>query len=85
MYWLKQGTSEESGIINAAKRGVVVSIQDGFVTLSGLKNGEKVSFYSTSGILLGTATANSGVATASFATGQVIIAKIGTESIKISL
>lgn len=85
LYWLKQGTSEESGIINAAKRGVVVSAQDGFVTLSGLENGEKVSFYSTNGTLLGTATAYSGIATASFATGLVVIAKIGTESIKVSL
>lgn len=85
LYWMEQGTGTETSIFNAAKRGIVVSSHDGFITLSGLENGEKVSFYSSTGELLGTSTANNGVATASFATGQIVIAQIGTESIKVSL
>lgn len=85
LYWVEKATGTGTGIINAEKRGIVISARDGIVTLSGLSDGEKVSFYSTSGSLLGTATASGGVASAAFTSGQVVIAKVGQSSLKVSL
>lgn len=85
LYWTDKGTGSEDGIILAQKRAIVIGVQDGFVTVSGLENGEKVSFYSASGSYLSAATASGGIATASFATGQTVVVKIGQNSFKVSL
>ncbi len=85
LYWIGGVTDDPTGINANTKRGIVVSTQNGTVTLSGLDDGERVSFYSVSGSNLGTATANNGTATSTFATGQIIIAKVGNTSMKIAL
>lgn len=85
LYWTDKGMGSEDGIILAQKRAIVISAQDGFVTVSGLENGEKVSSYSASGSYLSAANASGGIATASFATGQTVVVKIGQNSFKVSL
>lgn len=83
LYWVKADGSLATDNINAAKmRGVVVTAENGIVTVSGLSDGEKVEFYATDGKLIGAQKANSG--TVSIATFEhVVICKMGSASIKI--
>lgn len=86
LYWVDGRLESPTSVTaTAAKRGVIVSTDGGRVTLSGLDDGETVSFYTIGGGRLGTVTASHGVATASFSTGQIIVAKIGTTGIKVAL
>ena len=87
LYWVDGRIDDPTGISSttSAKRGIVVSSQNGTVTLSGLDDGERVSFYSVSGSSLGTVKASHGVATGSFPQGQVVIVKVGKDSMKVAL
>ena len=69
--------------INTAKmRGVVVTADKGFVSVSGLNDGEQVLFYATDGKMLGSQKAVNG--TASLSTSEsVVICKVGTTSLKV--
>lgn len=82
LYWISANI-ETDGIAPATQmRGVVVSTEGGIVTLSGLKENERVTFYNVSGIKLGETRALNGQASIS-ATDDVIIARIGSLSIKV--
>ena len=82
LYWISANI-ETDGIAPATQmRGVVVSTEGGIVTLSGLKENERVTFYNVSGIKLGETRAMNGQASIS-ATDDVIIARIGSQSIKV--
>ena len=82
LYWISANI-ETDGIAPATQmRGVVVSTEGGIVTLSGLKDNERVTFYNVSGIKLGETRALNGQASIS-ATDDVIIARIGSQSIKV--
>lgn len=82
LYWISANI-ETDGITPATQmRGVVVSTEGGIVTLSGLKENERVTFYNVSGIKLGETRALNGQASIS-ATDDVIIARIGSQSIKV--
>ena len=82
LYWISANI-ETDGIAPATQmRGVVVSTEGGIVTLSGLKENERVTFYNISGIKLGETRAINGQASIS-ATDDVIIARIGSQSIKV--
>lgn len=86
LYWLDGRIDDPTGITPAAaKRGIVVSTQEGEVTLSGLDDGEAITFYSVNGSNLGTVISRHGAAKSSFLKGQMIIAKIGKDSMKIAL
>lgn len=87
LYWVDGRIDDPTGIgsVTPAKRGVVVNSQNGNITLSGLDDGERVSFYSASGSSLGTVKASHGVATGSFPQGQVVIVKVGKDSMKVAL
>ena len=62
--------------INAAKmRGVVVTADNGFVSVSGLNDGEQVLFYATDGKVNGTASLST--------SESVVICKVGTTSLKV--
>ncbi len=85
LYWIN-GSLDSPTNINAAKtRGVLASAQDGVVTVSGLNDGEHVAFYSVDGKLIGAANAVNGVASYAVGNEQVVIAKIGEQSIKIAM
>ena len=53
--------------------------------ISGLKTNEKVDFYGVDGKILGSATAINGSVSFSAQQGTIIIAKIGKESVKITV
>ena len=84
LYWLP--TSDIGTNINTAKtRGVVIQSAGGFITLSGLDTNERVDFFTVDGVALGSATATDGTATFSATSGTIVVAKIGKESVKISV
>lgn len=82
LYWISANI-ETDGIAPATQmRGVVISTEGGIVTLSGLKDNERVTFYNVSGIKLGETRALNGQASIS-APDDIIIARIGSQSIKV--
>lgn len=81
LYWVKADGNLTN--INAAKmRGVVVTAGNGFVSVSGLKDGEQVQFYGTDGKMLGSQKAVNGTASLS-TSASVVICKMGATSIKV--
>ena len=85
LYWLPTEGTLETNINTAETRGVMASSANGFVTLSGLNTDEQVSFYTADGRELGTVKAIDGTAHFAAQSGTVVIAKIGKESLKISI
>lgn len=90
LYWVKANGNLENGAstnINQAKtRGIVATSHDGIVTLSGLDNGEEVRFYTADGKQMGNVRAIDGVASQAISTAnRLIIAKIGSQAIKIAV
>lgn len=78
--------ADDTGM-KAAKRGVLVSASGQDITVSGLNDGETVSLYNTSGMMLSTARV-AAAGTVSLNAGNehgVVIMKVGNESIKIAL
>ena len=86
LYWLtSSGSLEGAGINNVSMRGIAIQSSAGFVTISGLDNNEKVSFYGIDGKSLGSATAINGTTSFAAQSGSIVVAKIGKESIKIAV
>ena len=86
LYWLtSSGSLEGAGINNVSMRGIAIQSAGGFVTISGLDNNEKVSFYGIDGKALGSATAINGTTSFAAQSGSIVVAKIGKESIKIAV
>ena len=83
LYWLNANL-ETDNINQAQTRGIVVSSDNGIISISGLDNNEKVSFYSTEGMVLGSQKAIDGRVSYAVGTAQkIIIVKIGDNSIKV--
>ena len=76
---------ETVGIESVEARGIAIQSADGFVTISGLDNNEKVSFYGIDGKALGSATAINGTTSFAAQSGSIVVAKIGKENIKIAV
>ena len=86
LYWLpSSGSLEGAGINNVSMRGIAIQSAGGFVTISGLDNNETVSFYGIDGKALGSATAINGTTSFAAQSGSIVVAKIGKESIKVSV
>lgn len=85
LYWVEANLQNNTTNINqTATRGIIVTSNDGIVTLSGLNNDETVRFYTVDGKQLGAAKAVNG--TASQAVSEsVVIAKMGNQTIKIAV
>ena len=82
LYWVKADGSLTDNINAAKMRGLVVTADNGFVSVSGLNDGEQVLFYATDGKMLGSQKAVNG--TASLSTSEsVVICKVGTTSLKV--
>ena len=83
LYWVEANLQNNTTNINqTATRGIIVTSNDGIITLSGLNNDETVRFYTVDGKQLGAAKAVNG--TASQAVSEsVVIAKMGNQTIKI--
>jgi hypothetical protein len=84
LYWIENASTD--GIEKPVTRGVFAKIDGSTITLSGLTDGESVSFYTTAGILIGTVKASgTEVSYNTNLSHQVVIVKIGKSSIKVSL
>ena len=85
LYWVEANLQNNPTNINqTATRGIIVTSNDGIVTLSGLNNDETVRFYTVDGKQLGAAKAING--TASQAVSEsIVIAKMGNQTIKIAV
>lgn len=76
------GDIETAGISEISLEDVKVSTDGGVISVSGLSNGENVSFYTLDGKVLGRATAVDGVVSQSAPSGMVIV-KVGNSTMKV--
>ena len=82
LYWINANLDNGTNINQARTRGVVASVHDGIISLSGLDDGEVVKFFAADGKYLGSTVAANGAA--SYAVSEsLVIAKVGKDSIKI--
>lgn len=82
LYWLDASLSNNT--INTTMRGLVVSIENGIIRITGLNNNENVSFYTMDNKLIGSTKAIKGIALYSISSSENhIIAKIGNNDINI--
>ena len=85
LYWVEANLQNNPTNINqTATRGIIVTSNDGIVTLSGLNNDETVRFYTVDGKQLGAAKAINGTASQAVS-DSVVIAKMGNQTIKIAV
>ena len=85
LYWVEANLQNNPTNINqTATRGIIVTSNDGIVTLSGLNNDETVRFYTVDGKQLGAAKAINGAASQAVSE-SVVIAKMGNQTIKIAV
>ncbi len=87
LYFIAAAEDDETVIASPVQRGVVLTAMGRTIRVNGLKNGEKVSLYTTTGTLLGSATATAGEATldASSVVDAIVLVKIGAHSLKVQL
>ena len=84
LYWINANLDNGTNINLAKTRGIVASAHDGIVSISGLDNGEVVKFFAADGKYLGSTVAANGAA--SYAVSEnLVIAKVGKDSIKIAM
>ena len=85
LYWVEANLQNNPTNINqTTTRGIIVTSNDGIVTLSGLNNDETVRFYTVDGKQLGVAKAINGSASQAVSE-SVVIAKMGNQTIKIAV
>ena len=85
LYWVEANLQNNTTNINqTATRGIIVTSNDGIVTLSGLNNSEIVRFYTVDGKQIGTAKAINGAASQAVSE-SIVIAKMGNQTIKIAV
>ncbi len=77
--------SDETAIDTPIHRGIAVIATAGSLTISGLNDGESISIYSIVGSLLSKSTAVAGTAIYNGTSGDIVIVKIGEQSIKVQL
>lgn len=85
LYWLNAEGGDDTNNINLVKtRGVMVTT-DSDITISGLNDGEVVTFYSVNGVNLGSAKAVQGVLHFAKPNESIVIAKIKGNDLKIAI
>ncbi len=85
LYWLNAEGGDDTNNINLVKtRGVMVTT-DSDITISGLNDGEVVTFYSVNGVNLGSAKAVQGVLHFAKPNESLVIAKIKGNDLKIAI
>lgn len=85
LYWLNAEGGDDTNNINLVKtRGVMVTT-DNDITISGLNDGEVVTFYSVNGVNLGSAKAVQGVLHFARPNESIVIVKIKGNDLKIAI
>ena len=83
LYWLtSSGSLEGTNINRVSMRGIAIQSSDGFLTITGLDNNERVEFYAVNGTALGVVNAIDGAVTFSAKSGSIVVAKIGKPKIR---
>lgn len=87
LYFINAGLENTTGVVQIEQqRGVLISTNGGYISVSGLDDNEKVYLYNLQGISLAEGTACAGTATLNAGNEQgVVIIKIGEQSIKVKL
>lgn len=86
LYFLDGNIITSSDVICTNKRGVVLSSNQGFISVSGLDNNESVMFYDVAGKLLGKAKSVQGIAQCAVGNkNEIVIVKIGDTSLKVNV
>ena len=85
LYWLTSSeiSDDATNINSVSKRGIAIQSSDGFLTITGLDNNERVEFYAANGTALGAVNAIDGAVTFYAKSGSIVVAKIGKESVKV--
>ena len=85
LYWLTSSENSDiaTNINSVSMRGIAIQSSDGFLTITGLDNNERVEFYALNGTALGAVNAIDGAVTFSAKSGSIVVAKIGKESVKV--
>ena len=77
---------EDATNINSIKTsGITINSNNGSVTISGLNDGEMVTFFSPDGRQIGDAKAENGTASCTVAESSLVIAKVGNKAFKIAV
>lgn len=85
LYWLNAEDGDDTNNINLVKtRGVMVTT-DSDITISGLNDGEVITFFSVNGVNLGSAKAVQGVLHFAKPNESIVIAKIKGNDLKIAI
>ena len=85
LYWLNAEGGDDTNNINLVEtRGVMVTT-DSDITISGLNDGEVITFYSVNGVNLGSAKAVQGVLHFAKPNESIVIAKIKGNDLKIAI
>ena len=87
LVWLDKNVEGSNVIKVLDKRGIVVTVKDGQVSISGLNDGEDVMFYNADGLQIGVQKATGGVVQQSVSdlSNTMVIARIGEQSVKIMI
>lgn len=86
LYFVNANLQNAANVVSAKLRGIMIQKNNDFIVVSGLSENESVSLYNSLGMQLGASQAISGVATFNVnKTDNVVIVKIGNDSIKIEL
>lgn len=87
LVWLDKNVEGSNVIKVLDKRGIVVTVKDGQVSISGLNDGEDVMFYNADGLQIGVQKAAGGVVRQSVSdlSNTMVIARIGEQSVKIMI
>ena len=84
LHWIDATFETDGGVTNILepKRAILVSSRDGMIKASGLNDGEKVEAYTIDGKYIGSANTVDNAACISAQSGEVVVLKIGKDSIK---
>lgn len=87
LYFINAGLENTTGVVQIEQqRGVLISTNGGYISVSGLDDNEKVYLYNLQGISLAEGTACAGTATLNAGNEKgIVIVKIGEQSIKVKL
>lgn len=85
VYKAIEGSSDETnGIIQVKARQIFASFIGNTLSIQGLSEGESVSVYTIDGVLISKGTAASGIANIEVGNPDIVIAKVGSKSIKVA-
>lgn len=83
LYWVEGTLDSPTGIQSAKHRGILSTISNGVVTLSGLNDNEVVDFYSVDGSKLSSKKAIDGRVSYSAINEKILLVKIGSDVLKL--